>query len=72
MVPCCYFLVFYFRDNFGIYKDSEIVAGHCADTSVSGDCLYSKEKVCKSALASYYRNTSLPSKVMYQSCCKVY
>lgn len=27
-------LLLYFRDNFGIYKDSEVVAWHCADISV--------------------------------------
>lgn len=42
----------YFKDNFGIYKGSEIVAWDCADTSVSRDCLSSKENVYKSACLS--------------------
>lgn len=45
-------LVLYFRDNLGIYKDSEIVAWHCADSSVSSDCLSSKENTCKSVCLS--------------------
>lgn len=44
--------VLYFKDNFGIYKGSEIVAWHCAGTSVCRDCLSSKENVCKSACLS--------------------
>lgn len=66
-------LLLYFRDNFGIYKDSEVVAWHCTDASLVGAASLARKMCVKvPVLASYFRNTFFSSKVMYQSCCKVY